>query len=213
MAIAKGVTEEFWGKLNEDQKIKWRLFTRGLTLILSLIAVRTGWKYFDWIVASLMALLPMLVIDSQRAYTNISRPFRRVILRVVVLIGPWLVALLGIAYVAPIAVVAIFSGIGDVAKINNRLIGANEYLGGAFLAVLLVFLVYKIIQHLRKLGFEELIFHIPKKILIEKLVRRRNPVRNWAELAQFEFQVLACSLIYTSVAGAVCSLFFSLVLG
>jgi hypothetical protein len=209
--MATGVTEEYWRTLNEDERIYWRLFTRGLTLVLSLVIVRTGWKYVDWIIASLMTVLPMLIIDSQRAYSKISRPLRRLITKVAIRTGSWLVATLGVIYIAPQTLAAIFNGTGGMVKPIERLSMGNEYIAAAIFLVLFALVLRSVIKCLRQLGYEELIFQLPRRILIDVMVRRRrSPVRNFHEFAKFELQVLMGSLMYTATASAVGAVFVGL---
>lgn len=91
-----GITESYWSVLDEDRRIFWKVFCRILLICAALFVKKTGVQYFDWLVGAATALLSMLVIESQRSYRRYSPKIRKNIIRIVIFLGSWSVALLGV---------------------------------------------------------------------------------------------------------------------
>jgi hypothetical protein len=201
-----GVTEEYWGALNEDDRFKWKLFSRALTFASALVVAKTGFWYVDWTLAAIAALLLMLLIESQRSYKKYSPRLRKQIVRVFISLGSWCLAILGIAYFIQVGLVSIanvfVSMIGSVRSVANNKIGFL-----VFVAVFAVCGFIAMVRVFKDLAFEELIYHLPRQQLKRLLVYKLFKANCFALFAWFEIIVTLVGFLYVNTAAEIFKLF------
>jgi hypothetical protein len=72
MSKCQGITEPCWVSLTEDQRIKWKYFSRLVALIGALFVTKTGNAYFDWLLMAITSIFFIAVIESQRSYSRLT---------------------------------------------------------------------------------------------------------------------------------------------
>ena len=84
-----GITERYWSRMNEDQKVKWKLLTRILTFVGALAVAKTGVIYLDGVIAACTSGFSFLLIESQRSYTRYTLKMRKMLTRTSIVLGTW----------------------------------------------------------------------------------------------------------------------------
>lgn len=202
MDDGKGITEEFWSKtVSDDAKMLWRVGSRGVTFLAALLLPKTGLQVLDIVVAVLTALIPLLVIETHRAYSKFSPGFLTRVIKVCVNGTSIALACLGLVVYAAI-VAPVVSGVGKMFFMEySRTFNAHEpaaqvrywlFFGATVFAV-----VFAVLKNFRELKIVELVYHLPRA-QVERLMKAR-PLRasNWLEFAGFELCVLIASFFYT----------------
>jgi hypothetical protein len=204
MDDGKGITEAFWStKVSDDAKMLWRVGSRGVTFLAALLLPKTGLQVLDIVVAVLTALIPLLVIETHRAYSKFSPGFLARVIKVCVNGTSLALACLGLVVyagvVAPVvsAMATLFflehvSSFDVQGQAPMVLIHYWLFAGATAFAV-----VYAVLNNFRELKIVELVYHLPRA-QVERLMRAR-PLRasNWLEFAGFELCVLIASFFYT----------------
>lgn len=200
-----GVTEEYWSALNEDHRFKWKLFNRAITFAGALIVTKTGLNYADWVLAAVAALLPMLLIESQRSYRRFSSRLRKQIIRVFLSLGTWCLVVLGMAF---------FIQVGLISTVNVfiSMVGSSQAAVDKVspLALVLIFAVCGVVAMVRvfkELGFWELIYHLPRRQLKKLLVYKIFKADCFALFAWFEITVILVGFLYVNTAAEIFKLF------
>lgn len=201
-----GVTEEYWGALDEDHRFKWKLFNRAITFAGALIVTKTGLNYVDWILAAVAALLPMLLIESQHSYRRFSSRLRKHIVRFFISLGTWCLVVLGMAYFIQVGLISIVNvfipmvGASQAVVINNI----------SPLALVLIFAVcgiFAMVRVFKDLGFWDLIYHLPRQQLKKLLVYKVFKADCFALFAWFEITVVLVGFLYVNTAAEIFKLF------
>ncbi|MHA6845242.1 hypothetical protein [Ralstonia syzygii] len=209
MTSKQGITEKYWGTLAEDGRLAWKLLARALSLLGAWFVTKTGWAQFDWTVSAFTAVLPMMVIESQRSYRRFSPRVRKLTIRAIIFLGSWGVAFLGMAYIVQAALLAMTSVFQQEVL---RGFGGNRSREYAILMISIFFIssmlaVIKVVRHLK---FEELILHLPRERLADLLVRKKFVASNFYLFACFEVSVLLVAFMYASTAAGLAIHFIKL---
>lgn len=201
-----GVTEEYWAALNEDHRFKWKLINRGVTFAGALIVTKTGLNYMDWILAAVAALLPMLLIESQRSYRRFSSRLRKNIVRLFISLGTWCLVALGMAYFILVGLVSVFSVFISMAGSSQVVMVDNA--SPLVLVVIFAFCgVVAMVGVFKDLRFWELIYHLPRRQLKKLLVYKVFKADCFAMFAGFEVAVVLVGFLYVNTAAEIFKLF------
>lgn len=197
MDDGKGITEVFWSRqVNDDAKMMWRVASRGVTFLAALLLPKTGLAGLDIGVAVLTALIPLLIIETQRAYSKFSPRFLAWVIATCVNSTSVAVACLGllvyIGVVVPVVSVVLTVYIGSVTFSGQQAVEA-WFIRLSLIAVA----VFAVVSHFRELKIPRLIYHLPRE-RVDWLMRCR-PLRAscWLEFAGFELCVLVLSFFFT----------------
>jgi uncharacterized membrane protein (DUF485 family) len=195
MKIRSGVTQDYYRKLSPDQKLQWKLVTWCISLLASWLVTKTGYRVFDFLVATSCTLCTMLMIESQRSYSEYSRKTRRLAVITAILIARWGIGGLGIIYFALVTVGAMGQTLHDSRSLT-RLPAAAQ---AAFAVMFVGAAIYQSIKMFRRLGFEELVVTLPAAKLKELLVKRRFIAQDFRSFLAFELGVTFFSYCYASI--------------
>lgn len=204
MDDGKGITEAFWSQqVSDDAKMLWRVGSRGITFLAALLLPKTGLKALDISVAVLTALIPLLVIETHRAYSKFSPGFLAAVIRVCVNGTSLAVACLGlliyIGVVAPVvsAIGSVFF-LEGVRSFNGQGAGPLEQVFlGVFAVVVLLAVVVAVLRNFRELNIFELVYRLPRAQVEWLMTQRPMRASNWGMFVWFELCVLIASFVYT----------------
>lgn len=101
-----GTTQFAWESLKEDQRLSWKIFSRGVAILASFFVTKTGNTYFDWPLTIITAFFLLTIIETQRAYTKLSPRYRKLFIRIAITLGSWGIAILGAAWFSQASLVA-----------------------------------------------------------------------------------------------------------
>lgn len=195
-----GITEAYWTGLSEDKKFKWKIFTRIITLITALTVTKSGILFLDWSVAATTTILSVLLIDTQRTYTRYSIKFRKILVRISIVLGAWCAVFLGVIYFSQVAIFAIASTLSSSPSINSDT-KHQELKLVIYISVFFFGSLYGVLKSFRDLNIEELIYHVPRRQLKRLLIQRKFKANNFFSFAYFELGVIATTLVYSSGVG------------
>jgi hypothetical protein len=195
MKSRSGVTQEYYKRLSPDRKLQWKLATWCISLIASWLVTKTGCHVFDFVISTFCALVAMLMIESQRSYSEYSRKTRRLTLIAAIVIARWGISGLGVVYFALVTVGAMGQTLHDATSLR-RLPGGVQ----ATFGVLIVgATIYQAIKMFRQLNFEELVAKLPAEKLKEMLVKRRFVAHDYQSFVAFELGITLFSYCYASI--------------
>ncbi|NBF04944.1 hypothetical protein GV819_21900 [Pseudomonas sp. Fl5BN2] len=206
MDDGKGITEEFWSKtVTDDAKMMWRVGSRGVTFLMALLLPKTGFNAVDIGVGVLTMLIPLLVIETQRAYSKFSPGFLAWVIRISVFASGVAMASLGLVIYFGI-VVPVVSLVGVV--FFQQAAGSNglghsvlEPLGYWWVAAVTTLVVmYSLLENFRKMKVLQHTYHLPREQMMWLMQARPMRARNWSTFAGFEACVLVSSFCYTFLA-------------
>ena len=206
MDDGKGITEEFWSKgVTDDAKMLWRLGSRGMTFLAALLLPRTGFKGVDIAVGVLTMLIPLLVIETQRAYSKFSPGFLARVIRACVFASGIATACLGLLIYFGI-VLPLVSGIGlhffqqslSLNQIQHTTVQLMMFWWMA--GVTGVALVYSVVSNFRQTKIFQIVYHLPRNKVQELMCGRPLRASNWPMFVWFELSVLVVSCLYTFMA-------------
>jgi len=207
MKNREGITEAYWASLTEDQRFFWKIFTRTIALLAAWFVLKTGCKGFDWFASAFAALVPTLVIESQRSCRKFSSKIRKAIVRIIVFLGSWGIAFLGIAYIAQAAIFAIVTTFStEVIPSIQR--SKSDLFALLIISVSVVASLVAIIRVVRQLQFEDLIFRVPREQISRLLVQRKFVANTLPLFAYFELSTLLAGFAYASLAAVLAKPFF-----
>ncbi len=144
----------------------------------------------------------MLMIESQRSYSEYSRKTRRLAVVTAIFIARWGIAAVGIVYFALITVGAIGQTLHDT-RLLTRLPAAVQ---ATFSVVFVGVAIFQGIRIFRHLGFEELVAKLPAEQLKKLLVERKFVAEDFRSFLAFELGVTFVSYCYASVVAALANL-------
>ncbi|MGE8354097.1 MAG: hypothetical protein ACN6P5_26555 [Pseudomonas protegens] len=206
MDDGKGITEAFWSKgVTDDGKMLWRVGSRGMTFLAALLLPRTGFKGVDIAVGVLTMLIPLLVIETQRAYSKFSPDFLAWVIRACVFASGIAMSCLGLLIYFGI-VLPLVSGIGmyffqQGTSLNGHQQNAVELVGFWWMAgVTVVALMFAVVSNFRETKIFEIVYHLPRSKVEELMVGRPLRASNWPMFVWFELSVLVVSCLYTFMA-------------
>lgn len=209
MRNRSGVTEAYWASMNEDKRFMWKLFTRCLAVVFAWFVSKTGVKTIDWFVSGFTALLPMLVIESQRSYRKFSPKIRKILAKTIIFIGSWGTAILGIAYLAEMGVAAIANTLVSSGFSHTKR-PISDFQAIVITCTFFLACLMAIIRVMRNLQIEELVFHLPRKALAALLVRRDFIASDFQKFSYFEVMTLFSGFCYASVVAEIAKPIFLL---
>jgi hypothetical protein len=201
MKKCQGITEHFWSNLSEDRRLAWKYSTRLVGLLLALLVTKTGNPYVDWCLPAATAIFLMIAIETQRSYSKLSPRLRKANIRLLVFLGSWAVAFLGIVYFSQSAFVASAQVFAD----QMRPLLKRDYpplLTSIMLAVFAGAILIAVIRVLRQLNIEQLIYHLPRQGLINLFVKKPFRATSFGAFAYVELALLMVCLMYASAAAA-----------
>ncbi|MGC5700910.1 hypothetical protein J4P02_11990 [Pseudomonas sp. NFXW11] len=206
MDDGKGITEEFWSKsVSDDAKMMWRVGSRGVTFLAALLLPKTGFKAVDIGVGVLTMLIPLLVIETQRAYSKFSPGFLAWVIRISVFASGVAMASLGLVIYFGI-VIPLVSAVGIPffqQSVSYQPQGQNAVERVAFwwIAGATGFaVVYAVFKNFRETQVFEIVYHLPRNGVRQLMQQRPMRASNWPMFVWFELCVLIVSFLYTSMA-------------
>ncbi|WP_449123924.1 hypothetical protein [Pseudomonas viridiflava] len=201
-----GVTEEYWGALNEDHRFKWKLFNRAITFAGALIVTKTGLNYVDWILAAVAALLPMLLIESQRSYRRFSSGLRKNIVRFFISLGTWCLVVLGVAYFVQVGLISTVNVFIAMVS-SSQAVVINNISPLMLVSIFAVCGIVAMVRVFKDLGFWELTYHLPRRLLKKLLIYKVFKADCFALFAWFEITVVLVGFLYVNTAAEIFRLF------
>ncbi|MFC4930925.1 hypothetical protein [Massilia sp. GCM10023247] len=202
MKRCQGITEPFWSTLSEDHRLAWKYASRTIglvmALLMTLLVAKTGNIYMDWGLTAVTAIFLVIAIETQRSYSKLSPPLRKANIRILIFLGSWGIAFIGIAYfsqTAFIACVKVFAGeVWPILGLNRHVL-----ISYVFMVIFVIGAPVAVIRVIRQLSVEQLIYHLPRQGLKRMFMRRPYKATSFAMFAYFELALLVVCLIYTSV--------------
>lgn len=196
-----GITEPFWTTLSEDQRIIWKFSSRAIGIALALLVVKTGRPYLDWCIATVTAIFFMIAIETQRSYSKLNPRLRKACIRVIIFMGTWGIAVLGIAYFSQAVLLACAQVFANEISPN---IGPDGSRPSAYILVLafLFAMPVAIIRVFRQLRITELIYHLPRQGLKNLFMHRLHKATSFSTFAHAELVLMLICLMYASVVAA-----------
>jgi hypothetical protein len=210
MKRCHGITEPFWTALSEDRRLIWKYASRGIGLLLALLVAKTGNAWFDWSLSALTAIFLMIAIETQRSYSKYSPRWRKANIRLLIFLGSWGIAFIGIAYfsqAAFIASVRVF--VDDVGPALGR--RHDALFPSVLLAMFAIATPIAVIRVVRQLSIEQLIYHLPRQGLKNLFMRRPHKATSFATFAGIELALLAVCLMYASTVAMLAKSFMLIV--
>ncbi|SDI09853.1 hypothetical protein SAMN04487926_1125 [Paraburkholderia steynii] len=207
-AIVKpGITEDYWGLMNEDRKLGWELLTKSLAIVAGWCAVKTGITVIDSVIAVFAAFTPLFVIRSQRSFRKHSKNVRKHLLGTIIFLGGKGAALLGSLYFG----IALLSSVAqtyatEVAPFRHH---ANPLVANIMLGVLLFAIPVAGVRAWRGLGMSELVFDLPKRSLKRLVLQRKYVADSFVTFAHFELSVQVVGFAYASVCAQIINTYLS----
>ncbi|WP_242553925.1 hypothetical protein [Pseudomonas protegens] len=206
MDDGKGITEEFWSKaVTDDAKMMWRVGSRGVTFLAALLLPKTGFKVVDIAVGVLTMLIPLLVIETQRAYSKFSPGFLAWVVRISVFASGVAMASLGLVIyawaVGPVVSVvglAFFQQTVSLGGYGNK--GVEFVVFWCIAIVTAMGVIHAVIKQFRELKIFELVYHLPRNRMEWLMQGRPLRASDWPMFVCFELCVLITSFLYTLVA-------------
>lgn len=211
-----GVTEKFWESQTAAFKLYWNLGNKTASLLLGFfIVTKTGFSWFDNLVALATGSVAILVTAGQRDFSKYPRALRRRVTRYSV---GWTLkgtTILGVCLFLSILVPLVTGVVRSLpsfadAPISPSIEALSKIYPSADAATILRIehvLIYGIVLYavfraslnaFRGMQFEEMIHKAPKRGLIKYLVRRERIVTDLPSLVQFEVTVLMFSVMFSS---------------
>lgn len=199
MKRCHGITEPFWAALPEDRRLIWKYTSRGIALLLALLVARTGNSWFDWSLSTLTAIFLMIAIETQRSYSKYSPRWRKANIRLLIFLGSWGIAFIGIAYFSQAAFIATVKVFAD--EVGPALGRGHHVLVPYVLIVMFAIATpVAVIRVIRQLSIEQLIYHLPRQGLKNLFIRRPYKATSFATFACVELALLMVCLMYASTA-------------
>ncbi|QEN50992.1 hypothetical protein CLA18_14315 [Pseudomonas protegens] len=206
MDDGKGITEEFWSKgVTDDAKMMWRVGSRGVTFLAALLLPKTGFKVVDIAVGVLTMLIPLLVIETQRAYSKFSPGFLAWVIRISVFASGVAMASLGLVVYFGV-VMPLVSAVGmhffqQSASLQSQGQSGVELIGFWWMAAVTGFaVVYAVFKNFRETKVFEIVYHLPRNGVRQLMQERPLRASNWPMFVWFELCVLIASFFYTLMA-------------
>lgn len=202
----KGITEEFWSKgVTDDAKMMWRVGSRGVTFLAALLLPKTGFKTVDIGVGVLTMLIPLLVIETQRAYSKFSPGFLAWVIRISVFASGVAMASLGLVVYFGV-VMPLVSAVGMLffqqsASLQVQGHRGMEQVGFWWMAAVTGFAVmYAVVKNFRETKVFEIVYHLPRNGVRQLMQERPLRASDWPMFVWFELCVLIVSFLYTLMA-------------
>ncbi|WP_047336491.1 hypothetical protein [Pseudomonas protegens] len=202
----KGITEEFWSKgVTDDAKMMWRVGSRGVTFLAALLLPKTGFKVVDIAVGVLTMLIPLLVIETQRAYSKFSPGFLAWVIRISVFASGVAMASLGLVVYFGV-VMPLVSAVGMLffqqsASLQVQGHRGMEQVGFWWMAAVTGFAVmYAVVKNFRETKVFEIVYHLPRNGVRRLMQERPLRASDWPMFVWFELCVLIVSFLYTLMA-------------
>lgn len=202
----KGITEEFWSKgVTDDAKMMWRVGSRGVTFLAALLLPKTGFKVVDIAVGVLTMLIPLLVIETQRAYSKFSPGFLAWVIRISVFASGVAMASLGLVVYFGV-VMPLVSAVGMLffqqsASLQVQGHRGMEQVGFWWMAAVTGFAVmYAVVKNFRETKVFEIVYHLPRNGVRQLMQERPLRASDWPMFVWFELCVLIVSFLYTLMA-------------
>ncbi|WP_210713494.1 hypothetical protein [Pseudomonas sp. MWU349] len=202
----KGITEEFWSKgVTDDAKMMWRVGSRGVTFLAALLLPKTGFKTVDIGVGVLTMLIPLLVIETQRAYSKFSPGFLAWVIRISVFASGVAMASLGLVVYFGV-VMPLVSAVGMLffqqsASLQFQGHRGMEQVGFWWMAAVTGFAVmYAVVKNFRETKVFEIVYHLPRNGVRQLMQERPLRASDWPMFVWFELCVLIVSFLYTLMA-------------
>ncbi|WP_025128094.1 hypothetical protein [Pseudomonas sp. PH1b] len=206
MDDGKGITEVFWSKtVSDDAKMMWRVGSRGATFLMALLLPKTGFKAVDIAVGVLTMLIPLLVIETQRAYSKFSPGFLAWVIRISVFASGVAMASLGLVIYFGV-VMPVVSAVGvhffqQSTRYHGQGQSAVELFGFWWMAAVTGFAVlYALLKNFRETKIFEIVYHLPRNAVRQLMQDRPLRADNWPMFVWFELCVLIGSFLYTFMA-------------
>lgn len=210
MKRCQGITEAFWSAMSEDHRLAWKYASRIIGLIAALLVAKTGNVYVDGILTAVTAIFLMIAIETQRSYSKLGPRLRKASIRVLIFLGSWGIAFVGIAYFSQAAVIASARIVVDE---MFSVLGQDQpaLLSYICFALFVIAVPVAVNRVLRQLSIEQLIYHVPRQALKNLFIRRPQKAASFPMFACIELALLIVCLMYVSVVAALVKSFLSIV--
>ncbi len=201
MRIRPGITQDFYKALSPDRKLLWKLATWCISLIASWLVTKTGYRVLDFAISTSCALVTMLMIESQRSYSEYSRKTRKLAIVSAIVMARWGICGLGIFHFSLVTVGAIGHALHDAPSIND----ASTGMRAVMVAIFIVIFIYQSINIFRRLALEDLVAKLPTEKLKQLLVKRRFVAHDFRSFLAFELGVAYFSYCYAWLVAGLAS--------
>lgn len=194
-----GITERYWSRMNEDQKVKWKLLTRILTFVGTLAVAKTGVIYLDGVIAACTSGFSFLLIESQRSYTRYTLKMRKMLTRTSIILGTWCVFSVGVIYFSQVSVFALASTFSTMPDP----VGNDEFRGAKNLFYIVIFVcsgAFAVVRAFRDLHMMEIIYYLPRAKMKDLLVYKKYYLEGRLGFMCFEMGVISGTVCYSWVA-------------
>jgi hypothetical protein len=205
-----GITEPCWAVLPEDKRFFWKFFSRGISLVAACFISKTHHVIIDWSLTALTALFLLLVIETQRSYSRFSPRLRKNCVRGAIAMGSGAVAIFGVALIAQVGAGVILGAFNDM-LINGLPRQANDFTRVMTLAIFVIASSVAVMRVTRQIGFEELIYHLPRNSLKKVFIYDRPKATSFPMFACIELSVLVVTFLYASSVADLARTFVQLI--
>ncbi|RXE52122.1 hypothetical protein B4O85_12150 [Pseudomonas azotoformans] len=198
MARLNGITETYWASMKEDDKLKWKFFSKGLVFFGTLYLTKTGFLPFDYAVAAATTIFSMLIIESQRTYKRFSPKLRKRIVRTCIFLGTWGTTTIGVLYFSLVAA----SAASGALESYNLVLSTNPrdlFKLAILIPIFLVVIFYTPIKIFRELHIEQIIYRLPHTKLSDLLVKKKFKADSLLSFLNFEYAIIASCTLYSII--------------
>lgn len=210
MKRCHGITEPYWADLPEDRRLIWKYTSRGIGLLLALLVAKTGNAYFDRSLSALTAIFLMIAIETQRSYSKYSPRWRKANIRLLIFLGSWGIAFIGIAYFSQAAFIASVKVFVDEVEPALRR-DQHALVPYVLVPMFAIATPIAVIRVIRQLSIEQLIYHLPRQGLKNLFIRRPYKATSFAPFAYIELALLTVCLMYASTVAMLAKSFMLIV--
>lgn len=206
MKIRPGITQSYYKTIAPDRKLQWKLAMWCISLAASWLVTKTGYRLLDFLISTSCTLVTMLIIESQRSYSDYSRNMRKLMVTATLVIVKWGVIGFGVLYVALVTVGALGNTLQNMPSLDRLPEGIQVACAAGVLGVG----ICKTVEMFRRMGLEEVLAQLPTKGLKELLLKRRPIAKDGRTFVIFELGVTVVGYLFASTAAGLANILIHL---
>lgn len=199
-----GITEAYWGSLNEDKKLLWKVMSKIATIIGAWLITKSGDAYIDGVITACSSAFSFMLIESQRSHTRYSAKMRKKIIRASVILGTWGIFFAGALYFIEAAIFSVATSLGSM----QYPLAGDQYgnlTGAIVFIVFLLTALYAVTKAFQNLDVIGLIYHLPRRQMTNLLVRKQFDLRGGPGFICFELGVIWLTICYSGITSILVS--------
>lgn len=201
-ARSKGITEQFWRDESAEFRLGWGFTSKIFAIVVPVLVVeQAGSPLLDSVLPAISGLVTLGIISTQRDYSKFRVRTRRWIVRLLVGICLYATSAAGLAYYLSMvggASANIFARLSSSVDPRFEPFGSLLVLG--FMSVVMI---RASVDVLRRSGYGEVIYALPKAGFIRLFVTRRWRVNEFHQFVMFETTVLLLGIAYGAFWNAI----------